>query len=289
MKHFRFLSIAGAALLLLSGCAANVETASVEGLEAKGSAFQNALHKEYVELALMEKNEGDEEDTVYFIEKAKKAGMGEEVGPQPLTEREIPADGKQDLANARVNLVNKLWEGAADITPGAAARAQAMFDCWMQEKEENFQPKDIERCRSEFDKAYAQLATPVAKKPEPKMEKKMPPPPPLPSPYTVYFDTDSADVDDAGMVVIKQAYADYRLHKPGKVWIAGHTDTRGSKAYNMGLSRYRSNEVGNRLMELGVSRKVVEKARHGEDAPAVNSGDNKDERMNRRVSIVFMR
>ena len=151
MKHFRFLSIAGAALLLLSGCAANVETASVEGLEVKGSAFQNALHKEYVELALMEKNEGDEEDTVYFIEKAKKAGMGEDVGPQPLTEREIPADGKQDLANARVNLVNKLWEGSADITPGAAARAQAMFDCWMQEKEENFQPKDIARCRSEFD------------------------------------------------------------------------------------------------------------------------------------------
>lgn len=119
--------------------------------------------------------------------------------------------------------------------------------------------------------------------------KKMAPPAKMPDPFVVYFATDSAEVTDSEMVKIKQAYADYRLRKPGKIIIAGHTDTRGDKEYNMGLSRYRAAEVGNRLMELGVPRKIVQRSRYGEIAPVVDSGDNKSEAKNRRVTITFLR
>lgn len=287
MKRYQIFSLVGAAMLVLSGCVGMVDTDSVKMMKTTGNAFQSVLHKEYTELAIAENMEGDDADAEYFINKARMAAMGKDVVPQPMAERNIPAGAKGDLAKARLNLTKKLWEGAADNTPAAAAKAQAMYDCWLQEQEENNQPKDIAACRSGFEKAYAMLQTaPKMAMKEPMMKAK---PAPLPAPFIVYFASDSAEVDGKGMTTIKQAFADYRLHKPGKVWVAGHTDTKGSKAYNEGLSRHRANAVGNALMELGVPRKVVEKARHGEVSQAVPTKDNTAEGKNRRVSIFFMR
>jgi OOP family OmpA-OmpF porin len=278
MKSMKILAMAGAAMVVLSGCSNYVDTATVAGMSSNGSAFQQGLHKEYVSLANMEKAEDDGPDAQYFIDKAKTAAMGEDVGPQPLAERMIPAAAKAEISTARKNLVEKLWKGGADNTPHAAAKAQAMFDCWMQEQEENNQPADIAACKAGFDKAYAMINTTARAKMVP-----------MSGPYVVYFSNDSAELDDAAMYVLKQAFADYRLRKPSQVRLAGHTDTQGDKAYNVGLSRYRSNEVGNALMTLGISRKVVTKSRHGEESLAVNTGDNKSEKGNRRVSITFVR
>jgi OOP family OmpA-OmpF porin len=296
MKQMKIFSLAGAALLVLSGCSTYVDTDSVANMSSKGNAFQQGLHKQYISLANMEKTEDDGEDAQYFVDKAKAAAMGEDVGPQPLAERMLPDSAKSDISAARKNLVSKLWQGGADETPHAAAKAQAMFDCWMQEQEENNQPDHIAACKAGFDKAYALIKTtpPVVAmkaKPKPKMKAKPKPAPvpPLPAPFVVYFDSDSADLDDDANFVLKQAYADYRLHKPGKVRVAGHTDTQGDAKYNMGLSRYRSNEVGNALMTLGVPRGAVEKTRHGEGALAVSTGNNASEKNNRRVSITFVR
>jgi len=290
MKSYKMLGIAGATMLLLSGCSGMyVDTDSVSMMPSKGNAFQQVLHKEYVKLAVMERDEDDGDDATYFVGKAKSAAMGEDVGPQPISERMIPKGAKDDITMARKNLVDKLWQGGADETPHAAARAQAMFDCWMQEQEENNQPADIKACRVGFEKAFTMINTPapvVAKA----MPKKMAPMmAPLPKPYVVYFASDSAELDDTAMMTLKLAFADYRLHKPGQVRIAGHTDTQGDAKYNEGLSRYRSNEVGNELMKLGISRKVISKSKFGETALAVQTGDNKAEKGNRRVSITFAR
>jgi len=290
MKSIKLLSIAGASLLVLSGCSTYVDTDSTSMMSSKGSSFQQALHREYVSLAKMEKMEDDGEDAQYFIDKAKSAAMGEDVGPQPLAERMIPDSATGDISMARKNLIDKLWKGGADETPHAAAKAQAMFDCWMQEQEENNQPDHIAACKAGFDKAYAMIRTSAPVVVAKAMPKKVTPPPaPMPVPYVVYFDSDSAELDNAAMVILKQAFADFRLRKPSELRIAGHADTQGDKEYNKGLSRHRANEVGNALMILGVPRKAVSKSRHGEESLAVNTGDGKSERNNRRVSITFIR
>jgi len=288
MRQFKVYSIAAVGLLLLSGCSQFVDTDSVSMMAPKGNAFQNALHQEYVALAVAEKKEDDGDDAKYFIDKAKAAAMGESVGPQPLEERKLPESAKGDLAQARLQLVNKLWKGATEVTPAAAARAQAMFDCWMQEQEENNQPKDIAACRDGYEKAYALLGTPAPKmamkaKPAPKEMAK------LPFPYHVYFASDSADLDGTAMTVIKQAIADFRLHKPSKVVLSGHTDTVGNAKYNAGLARHRTGAVGNALMELGVPRASVERTSFGEEKPAVMTPDNTNEEFNRVVKITFER
>ena len=64
-----------------------------------------------------------------------------------MNARQIPTDKVRMLGKARARLMRALDNGGADIMPQPAARAQAMFDCWMQEQEENFQPEDIARCR----------------------------------------------------------------------------------------------------------------------------------------------
>lgn len=288
MKHFKTYSFAAVGLLLLSGCSSFVDTDTVSMMAPKGNAFQNALHQEYVDLALAEKKEDDGDDALYFINKAASAAAGESVGPQPLEERTLPDSAKGDLAKARLQLVNKLWKGATEVTPAAAARAQAMFDCWMQEQEEDNQPAHIAACRDSYEKAYALLGTPAPKmvmkaKPAAKKMAK------LPFPFHVYFASDSADLDSAAMTVIKQAFADSLHHKPGSIELSGHADTVGSAKYNEGLARHRTVAVRNEMIKLGVLRKTVIRKSFGEDKPAVKTGDNMDEEFNRVVKITFKR
>lgn len=294
MKQLKFLVLAGLTAVIVSGCG-TLDTngvgsmiESVSGMQTTRDAFKAALHKEYVGLAVAEYKESDVADAEYFIKKAKDAGLGLDVAPQPMAERDIPAIAKKDMAAARAELVSKLWNGADELTPGPAARAQAMFDCWMQEQEENNQPDDIRACRQAFTAALADMkvrpkvaAKPMMKKPAPKKA--------MPAPYVIYFGFDSAQISEREMVKIKQAYADFILRKPSKLLVAGHTDTSGNTEYNLGLSRYRAAEVANRLMELGVPRDAVQKSRHGKVAPVVETGDNKREAKNRRVTITFIR
>src|SRR3546814_19373692 len=47
--------------------------------------------------------------------------------------------------------------GAADEKPLDAAKAQANFDCWMEQLEENFQPQHIAACRDRYMTAMAHL------------------------------------------------------------------------------------------------------------------------------------
>ena len=284
MKQFKVLSFSVVGLLMLSGCSSFVDTDTVSTMVPTGNAFQNTLYQEYVDLAVAEKKEDDGDDATYFIAKAKSAAMAEGVGPQPLEERVLPEAAKVDLAKARLQLVNKLWKGATEVTPAAAARAQAMFDCWMQEQEEAHQPAEIAACRAEFEKAYALLGIPKSKMAKVAVKAKK-----LPFPFHVYFASDSTDLDGTAMMVIKQVFSDFRLHKPNSVEVSGHADTVGNAKYNAGLARHRAVTVRNELIKLGITSKQVVRKSYGEEKPAVKTGDNMDEEYNRVVKITFNR
>jgi outer membrane protein OmpA-like peptidoglycan-associated protein len=284
MKRFKIISFTAVGFLMLLGCTQVVDTNSISNMSPKGNAFQNALHQEYVRLALSEEKENDSDDAFYFIEKAKLAAMGKSPGPQPLEERMLPESNKGELAKARLQLVNKLWEGSADVKPAAAARSQAMFDCWMQEQEEDIQPNDITACKTEFKKAYALLSTTAQKLEKPQKKET---PKKLPFPFHVYFETDSADLDSTAKMTIKLVVSDYLLHKPGSISISAHTDTVGSKNYNKGLSHHRAATVGKELIKLGIPLKSIASVVHGEEKLAVKTDDNIDEKYNRVVKITF--
>ena len=193
---------------------------------------------------------------------------------------------------ARATLLGAFAKSAKEKIPDQAARAQAMYECWMEEQEENIQPDDIAACRAAFEEALAEIAealTPfmaAAPAPEPEMA----PLPPVPGPFVVHFATDDFDLDDKAMAVISGASAAAKAAKITGVVVTGHTDLAGSNDYNMGLSRARVIAVGNALFaEGGATRKNITKKWLGEESPRVSTADGTSEAVNRRVEIRFTR
>ncbi len=279
------LSAAGLVLPLLAACAMGPDTDATMAMSNSGSAFDKALQSEYVALAKAEAEEWDTEDAIYFNNKAKAAAGGGDVQPQPLKERKITGEVQWELEAARQALRASLLSGSKDYAPAESARAQAMFDCWMQEQEENTQQEHIDACRIAFDEALAKVE---GMRP-PLVAARAATPSALPGPYVVYFDFDSFDLSATGEAVIKEAASAGMAAGAKGVTVTGHTDTAGNTAYNEGLSRARAATVGNQLMIEGVSRSMVKRAYSGEENLAVSTSDNTKEARNRRVTITFTR
>jgi outer membrane protein OmpA-like peptidoglycan-associated protein len=64
--------------------------------------------------------------------------------------------------------------------------------------------------------------------------------------------------------------------------VEGHTDSKGSEAYNQTLSEKRAMSVKNALVQRGVDPARIQTAGYGKSQPI-----SSDDAMNRRVSIVI--
>ncbi len=270
------LAVAAAAMLGLSACA-GFQVQNAKGLSPSGDAFSAALYKEYLVLAEMEFAEGDYMDSDTFANRAIASANGNPPGPEELDARNIPAAAKGELAEARRKLTEALAAGAGASKPDAAARAQASFDCWMQEQEENFQPADIKWCKDRFNAAMAQLATPQAAAPKPSITF---------ANFTVYFDFDkSALTPETQSTLIDAANAADDMAAKS-VTVSGYTDRSGSEAYNMALSQRRAEAVAKELTTLiGANAPAMTLQAFGETQNKVVTPDGVKEAKNRRVKI----
>ena len=281
MNRFAKIIVPVVGTLLLAGCA-GMELQKAQDMSPQGSAFNTSLYEGYVDLAASEFAEADYWDSDTFAMRAISAGNDQLVGPEAIDRRALPEDKVGELMDARRRLTMALSTGASERNPTEAARAQVMFDCWMQEQEENFQPEDIARCRGATLAALDLLEVKPVARAAPKL-------PPVPGPYVVFFDTDSFELNEKSLAIIKEAAGSATAAKVMKAVLSGHTDTAGSDDYNKGLSRARVIAVGNALMEAGVSRKLVQKNFYGESKLRVATPDNTAKQDNRRVEIDFDR
>jgi len=64
--------------------------------------------------------------------------------------------------------------------------------------------------------------------------------------------------------------------------VEGHTDTKGSEAYNQQLSERRAQVVKDALIQMGVAPNRMQAIGYGKSRPV-----SSDDAMNRRVSIVI--
>jgi len=139
----------------LGGCA-GYDFDRVAKMPLTGSPFTAALHDEYVRLARAEADEGDWADAVFFNNKARLAGAGDPVPPQDPAERRLSEEAYRELHAHHARLLGAI-DAASATKPEPAARAQAAFDCWLQEREEGIQPDHIAACRDAFQAALAEL------------------------------------------------------------------------------------------------------------------------------------
>ncbi|MEP5606864.1 MAG: hypothetical protein ABJP49_00010, partial [Marinobacter alexandrii] len=124
--------------VLLSGCA-GMQLDNARMVEPKGSDFSTSLYKEYMALSELEFLEGDYGDSDAFALRAISAANNNPTTPEEISARNLPPANQGELATARRELVEALAATATEKASVNAAQAQAAFECWMQEQEENFQ------------------------------------------------------------------------------------------------------------------------------------------------------
>ncbi len=242
-------------------------------------AFDSGLRDGYIDLSQREFNEGDYLDSDVFADRALAVSGGSAPGPEELAARQLPEDQVSALSDARNRLVAALDNGAASKVPAPAARAQVMFDCWMQEQEENFQPDDISRCRNGFDLAMSDVEAamrPVAAAPEPVAE---------PTKfYTIFFDLDSDKLNPIGSRVVEEIATDWNAGE-GNLKLVGHADASGGADYNQALSERRAKAVRAALQDLGLAENKLADTGVGETDLLVPTADGAFEPKNRRVTV----
>ena len=132
---------------LIGACA---DISQVAKMKVKGGAYEKTLHKEYVKLAKAEAKATDWAVAEEFASRAAMAASGKPSWPASLSKRSLHKKHAKSLANGRKRLTNALSKGGTKKSPKQAAIAQAKFECWLQEAEENIAKKKIQKCRSAF-------------------------------------------------------------------------------------------------------------------------------------------
>ncbi len=75
------------------------------------------------------------------------------------------------------------------------------------------------------------------------------------------------------------------IKKVTAVKVVGHTDSRGSVAYNQGLSERRALSVSNYLVSLGIPAEMISAFGEGESNPVASNKTAEGRQQNRRVDI----
>jgi outer membrane protein OmpA-like peptidoglycan-associated protein len=123
-----------------------------------------------------------------------------------------------------------------------------------------------------------------------------PPPAPAPQPapvagarqlFLVFFDFDKSRITDAGRQVLDAAVDAIKRDQAVRIELTGYTDTVGTQAYNLNLSRKRADAVRDYLSKQGVPANRMDVAWKGKEDLRVPTPDGVREPQNRRVEIVM--
>jgi peptidoglycan-associated lipoprotein len=83
----------------------------------------------------------------------------------------------------------------------------------------------------------------------------------------VFFQVDSAELDDAGRAVIAANAEILRKNAAWVVTIEGHCDERGTAEYNLALGDRRAAAARNHLVSLGIAATRVRTVSYGKEFP----------------------
>jgi len=258
------------ASFILVACTDDLQT--LRDTKPQGSAFTQNLAREYLRFANFEADEMyDWPDAYHFAAKGLAAARGTEVVPEKSTDWNLPKARIKPIDQGRKRLAAMFETGIKQGRPDTAAHAQASFDCWLEQQEENWQADHIAACRDGFMAALDALET----SPEVQAAR-----------FTmVLFPFDQATLDPAEFATLSAIVIRARALGFAEISVTGHTDRAGKAGYNMALSLRRAEVVRQALIRHAVPAALIRVAGRGESAPRVITPDGKREAINRRVEI----
>lgn len=103
----------------------------------------------------------------------------------------------------------------------------------------------------------------------------------------VHFAYDSSELDAAAQDILMQHVAFLTQNQSARVLVAGHTDERGSREYNMALGERRAASVRDFLSANGVNTASIEIMSYGEEHPVATGSDEESWAQNRRAELSY--
>ncbi len=294
MKILSRFGLCAVMLMSLASCQQNIVGAfsaddNIEAAKMAGpptQPFNVTLQQEYIVIAQREVDEADWEHGDLFARKGIAAGNDEMVMPEDTANWVLPDDMVGVFVDARDLLMGALDGGGREIAPDEAAKAQASFDCWIQEQEienEGHQEADIAFCRGAFWDNLATVLTAIAPKPVP-MAEPVPAPEPVARDYLVFFDFDKTAIRADSASILDRVVEAMEETGSDSVTLVGHTDTMGPAAYNQILSVERALSVSDYLKSKGITRGISTSGK-GQTDLRVPTPNQVEEQENRNVQI----
>jgi OOP family OmpA-OmpF porin len=282
MKSLKLLAVLGV-VGFLGACSGpwDIETLRGTTRSTAGTPFTQALTQEYRSLTLFDADQDKDWDNAYiFAAKGLAAAGGQNVLPEnPGNWHDLTSSDRATLEDYRGRLISALDSVGRSRMPDVAAKAQAKFDCWVEEQDEGWQEAEIAACRGDFMALLAQMVQPPA-----------PMPPPAAAPiaqheYIIYFDWDSARITPEGLRIVDQVATDARNMSSSRIVLVGHADLSGPASYNLRLSLRRADAVRAALAQRGVATERTSVTALGDTEPAVPTARGVREPRNRRVVV----
>lgn len=266
-KSLKFALLA--TLLVTTGCA-EYHRRELESMPNRGPQFNCSLAKEYENIGRMEQVDMfDEWSANHYFCKAILAKKGCCVLPTSPCEVSTPKEKLPELLTARQRLMRALCAGARKKAPRLTAHAQAFYDYWVEQQEEEWQHRDIAVCRHTFYKTIAEIELILMGG----FHDVLPD-------YSVLFAINSDHLSLQSLAVIdKIAQAAKGRH----ILLLGHTDRVGETQHNKNLAKRRALAVQKEFLRRGFpSCFVTVKSGIIMSGPKVDAND-------RRVDIIVLK
>ena len=282
-------------VLVLSSCSASYKTLSNIEI-SEGNNFQEFLLYEYNKKAKFEAEEmHDWNSAKLYSEKALKSIESDKIYPEKITYWKLPKDKIKEIKIAHDSLIT-IYDEAKVIDPYNLARAISSLDCWSEQQEENWQTWDINNCKDVFLSSMHDIYSKISEEKKEETNKTISKNKRIDETtivtkneedqimQIVYFDFDKINLSDVSLKTI-ESFLIKNKNKINKYLIYGHTDTKGTKKYNLSLSVKRAKFVRDILIKNGIRSEQIDIFGNGEDFLAVNTPDDTKHPANRRVEI----
>jgi len=102
-----------------------------------------------------------------------------------------------------------------------------------------------------------------------------------------FFPLDSADLDDAGRMVVSANVDVLKKNARWVVTIEGHCDERGTAEYNLALGERRANSVKTYMVSLGIAPDRLRTVSYGKEFPFDQGHNDEAWSQNRRAHFVI--
>lgn len=280
MRRFSLLAVIG--MIFLTGCT-NLSKLSRE--VRQGDDYYAFLSNEYLAYSMAESEQYDWYDSEYFAKKGLKASAGINVQPENPGDWDVPSDQYDKLMRERRRLVVLVNGPARNDYTEKVAHAQVLYDCWVEQVDEQMFVKKESVCAHKFAREIADIESQILLAAPPVPTKDSGKKSAVESEHTIFFGLNLTELTERGKAVVREVSDMVKEMAGYSVKVDGYTDSIGSAEYNIDLSKNRANRVAQALANEGVDEQRISTEGHGENDQLVPTADGVIEHRNRRVEI----